>query len=280
MSALSGSITLNNLTIPGTHDSCCDGNGSGAAFAKTQGLGITDQLFGLGIRFLDIRCNGLQGTASQLGIYHDKYYQNLRLEDVLNQCRAFLSQHPGETLIMRLRNESAGGQALAREEFKRRVNYYFNELGFRSLFWLNPNSASTWPTLSAARGRIVLLNDFDDSNEWQQITWGSDTWFRTQDNYQYGNPDDRVGLAAKAKAIVAQFDQAFLNPGAQQMYVNFTSFAGHLGIPYTNAEHLMPGVRAYLSARTSQRARFGIVPMDFPDAYSDIPTMLVQKNFV
>lgn len=271
MGRLDGSLSLLDLTVPGTHDSCCQNPWYGTEWSHTQNWGIPQQLQE-GVRFLDIRCNGLQGAPDELGIYHSDAYQHIRLQDVLDQCRAFLAAHPGETLLMRLRNERAGGQALDDQEFQRRVDHYLDGLGYRGLFHFYG-----WPTLGAARGKVVLLADF--ANPWGLIDWssGQNAWFDTQDVWQTGGTDP---LGDKGRYVVAQFDKAFSNPGYPRMFVNFLSYAGGYW-PRTSSQAVMDrAVYPYLSTRTGQRARFGIVPMDFPDFHVNVLQMLIDKNFV
>ncbi|MFE3505642.1 phosphatidylinositol-specific phospholipase C [Kitasatospora sp. NPDC059160] len=271
MDRLDGSLSLLDLTVPGTHDSCCQNPWYGTEWSHTQNWGIPQQLQE-GVRFLDIRCNGLQGAPDELGIYHSDAYQHIRLQDVLDQCRAFLAAHPGETLLMRLRNERAGGQALDDQEFQRRVDHYLDALGYRGLFHLYG-----WPALGAARGKVVLLADF--ANPWGLIDWssGQNAWFDTQDVWQTGGTDP---LGDKGRYVVAQFDKAFASPGNPRMFVNFLSYAGGYW-PRNSSQAVMDrAVYPYLSARTRQRARFGIVPMDFPDLHVNVLQMLVDKNFV
>ncbi|MFI8456102.1 phosphatidylinositol-specific phospholipase C [Kitasatospora sp. NPDC085464] len=271
MGRLNGSLSLLDLTIPGTHDSCCENPAYGTEWSHTQNWGIPQQLEE-GVRFLDIRCNGLQGAPDELGIYHSDAYQHLRLQDVLDRCRSFLQAHPGETVVMRLRNERAGGQALGDDEFMRRVNHYFDALGYRSLFHFYG-----WPTLDAARGKVVLLADF--ANPWGLINWssGQNEYFDTQDAWQIGGLDP---LGTKGRYVVAQFDKAFGNPSYPKMFVNFLSYAGGYW-PKTSSQSIMDrSVYPYLNARTQQRARFGIVPMDFPDFHVNVLHMLIDKNVV
>ncbi|MFF4919996.1 phosphatidylinositol-specific phospholipase C [Kitasatospora sp. NPDC001261] len=271
MSRLNGSTSLLDLTIPGTHDSCCENPAYGTEWSHTQNWGLPQQLTE-GVRFLDIRCNGLQGAPDELGIYHSDNYQHIRLQDVLDQCRSFLRSHPGETVLMRLRNERAGGQALDDTEFMRRINHYLDGLGYRDLFHFYG-----WPTLATARGKVVLIADF--TNPWGLIDWssGENGYFDTQDLWQTGGTDP---LGTKGQRIVAQFDKAFLNPGYSKMFVNFLSYAGGYW-PKTSSQTLMDrSIYPYLNARTQQRARFGIVPMDFPDFHVNVLQMLIDKNFI
>ncbi|MFJ5884699.1 phosphatidylinositol-specific phospholipase C [Kitasatospora cineracea] len=270
MGRLDAARPLLGLTVPGTHDSCCTDPAHGTEWSHTQNWGVPEQLT-QGVRFLDIRCNGLQGTADELGIYHSDAYQYVRLQDVLDQCRAFLTAHQGETVVMRLRNENAGGQALDPAEFRRRVGHYLDDLGYRPLFHL-----SGWPTLGTARSRIVLVADF--ANDWDVIQWssGSNAYFRTQDLWQ---TDQLFPLRVKGRAITQQFDTAAADPASPQMYVNFLSYAGGYW-PKSAEQTLMDqSVYPYLTAHAARPARYGIVPMDFPDFHVNVLHLLIDQNF-
>ncbi|MEV7213504.1 phosphatidylinositol diacylglycerol-lyase [Kitasatospora cineracea] len=253
MGRLDAARPLLGLTVPGTHDSCCTDPAHGTEWSHTQNWGVPEQLT-QGVRFLDIRCNGLQGTA-----------------DELDQCRAFLTAHRGETVVMRLRNENEGGQALDPAEFRRRVGHYLDDLGYRPLFHL-----SGWPTLGTARGRIVLVADF--ANDWDVIQWssGSNAYFRTQDLWQ---TDQLFPLRVKGRAITQQFDTAAADPASPQMYVNFLSYAGGYW-PKSAEQTLMDqSVYPYLTAHAARPARYGIVPMDFPDFHVNVLHLLIDQNF-
>ncbi len=265
MGQLPSGLSVTRLTIPGTHNTCAT---SGIPAAKCQDWDLLTQLNN-GIRFLDIRLNGLQGSSNEMGVYHANVYMKKRFQDVLNDCDYFLRSNPAEVVIMRIKNENAGGQALGAEEFRRRFNWHLDDpsMRFRPLFWTNP----TWPTLGQARGRVVLLTDFD--HDWATLRWGSDHC-DIQDAYNV--PDD-----AKRKAIVDQFDDAWWRPDIPQMFINFTSTAkGPIPDPSIGAKKIFPSVYAYLEPRKAERARFGIVPMDFPNYRLDILNLLINKNFV
>lgn len=275
MSYLDPNLSLLGMTIPGTHDTCCTNPANGTEWSHTQNWGLPQQL-NEGVRFVDIRCNGLEGTTSEMGIYHSSYYQGIRLQDVLDQCQAFLSAQPTETIVMRLKNENAGGQALSDAEFQRRFTYYMDTLGYRGLFHMYG-----WPTLGQAAGKIVLLANFAFPASWNLIGWAdSANWqFNVQDTYT------GVSTGTKGGLITQQFDAAYSNPAPTTMYVNFLSLAPSvndgLQFPKYLEQTLMDNsIYPYLNARTGQRARFGIVPMDFPDFHVNVLEMLIDKNFV
>ncbi|WDN56294.1 phosphatidylinositol-specific phospholipase C [Streptomyces clavuligerus] len=264
MGSLSSSLPITSLTIPGTHNTCST---RGGFVAKCQDWDLPTQL-GNGIRFLDIRLNGLAGTANEMGLYHSDIYMNKRYQDVLSDCRNFLSSNPGEVIIMRIKNEYSGGNKLNTEEFKRRFNWHLDDpsMGFRSLFRTNPS----WLTLGQARGKVVLLTDF--THDWDTLRWSNHCDIQDQ----YNVPDD-----TKRNAIVAHFDKAFYDQSTSKMFINFTSTAkGPIPNPSVGAGKIFPSVYAYLDPRRHQRARFGIVPMDFPNYRTDILDLLINKNFI
>ncbi|WP_329012307.1 phosphatidylinositol-specific phospholipase C [Streptomyces sp. NBC_00690] len=272
MSSLPDSRSLTRMTIPGTHDTCSNNANNGTMWAKCHNWSIWDQLE-RGIRFVDIRLNGLQGTANEMGVYHGSWYQDIRYQDVLNACDNHLRNNPREVIIMRVKNENAGGQALGAAEFRRRFNFYLDHpsMNFRPRFWTNPS----WPTLGQARGKIVLVADF--ANPWTVLQWSSgwNSFFRTQDIWD-GNGQ---GIQFKRDKIIEWFDHAYFNQNAAEMYVNHTSYANGVW-PSTNASNIFPTVRYYLDQRKTQRINFGIVPMDFPDYDTEVLRLLIDKNFI
>ncbi|MFE5586146.1 phosphatidylinositol-specific phospholipase C [Kitasatospora sp. NPDC056531] len=274
MAGLPDSLSLTQLTIPGTHDSCCVDPTNGTEWAHTQNWGVTQQLQ-RGIRFLDIRLQRFplndRETKNWLGVFHDRFPQGSTLRTVLDECRAFFKQSPREALVMRIKNENAGSNPIDGVEFLRRMQYHLDGFGYRNLFWTAPR----WPRLGEARGKIVLLADFDTSSDssWDVMHWGNSDLMNIQDQYQ------DVGTDGKARAIVNQFDQAWWNQNSPKMYINFTSYAGGKW-PKLNADSIMPPVLDYLYARRNEAVHFGIVPMDFPDFHTNVLDLLVAKNFI
>lgn len=101
MTQIADDTPLCRLSIPGTHD-------SGARYSiadvagKCQTLSIADQLE-IGVRFFDIR---LQLVGDRLRIVHSFVDQKQTFDEVLSDMLAFLEAHPGEVLLVSLKQDS------------------------------------------------------------------------------------------------------------------------------------------------------------------------------
>ncbi|MVT43897.1 phosphatidylinositol-specific phospholipase C domain-containing protein [Chitinophaga oryziterrae] len=271
MTSLPDNSSLAALSIPGTHD-------SGARFepvsgtAKCQNLTIAEQLEA-GIRFLDIRCRHI-GDA--FAIHHGSIYQNQNFNDVMLTCTAFLNNHPGECIVMCVKEEydATNNTRTFEQTFDAYVQTY-------SSYW---SLGATIPSLGQVRGKIVLLRRFGaaatpkgiDATAWADNTTftisNSNASLRVQD--QYVVPDN----TAKWNNISALLNEAkTLNPAV--LYVNFTSGYKSLifSIPSitTVSNSINPSVTTYFTSNT--HGRFGIIPMDF--AESARATLIYNTNF-
>jgi len=108
MMRIDGSLKLNQINIPGSHDSGTFGikNLLGDPTAKTQDKTILGQLQS-GVRYLDIRLGWDYFNDITNIIHGDKisFDCNLTLESVFKDCTDFLSFHRNETVIVSLKNE-------------------------------------------------------------------------------------------------------------------------------------------------------------------------------
>jgi len=256
MTPLDGTLPVSQFSIPGTHD-------SGALVepisgtAKCQNLGIADQLTA-GVRFLDIRCRHINDAFA---IHHGQVYQNMNFTDVLNATIGFLNANPGETVIMSVK-----------EEYNPSGNTRSFEATFDSYVAQNPskwNLGSAIPTLTQARGKIVLFRRFGasatpkgiDASNWpDNTTFSSGGTLRVQDRYNVSNNND------KWNQILQVLNEArYGGPGT--LYVNFssgtTSIFGIPNIP-TVSNNINPRISTFFSSNTS--GRFGSILMDFADA--------------
>ncbi|MFE3194988.1 phosphatidylinositol-specific phospholipase C [Nocardia sp. NPDC059240] len=285
MSALPDATSMLRLTIPGTHDSCCTSAANGTEWAHTQNWSLPDQ-FAHGIRFLDMRCNGLQDhTADSFGIYHAQFYQGITFDTVLDQCRTFLTRNPGEVLIMRVKKEDGTNNDVG-ANFEKIFDGYLDTKGYRPLFFLD----NRIPTLGEARGRIILIAQFTNSLGCLQWPSGDNGVF-TSDHFYLQDRYKDSGLAGltsgtsnfgssggdKFNYVSACLDRAAADPANTLQYINFTSFADSAW-PKDNAAAIMPKVSAYLTAHRTTPAHYGIIPMDFPDQYPEVLNLLLDKN--
>lgn len=171
MSHLDDNKFLDELSIPGTHDSgtCSVDNDTEpqSSQVKCQQDYIPTQLLE-GIRYFDIRL----GKGNDPGICHGDFYlfkkdgNFLHLSDVIGYFKTFLSENPREALIMLASrgNDEATDDSVT--------------TAFAKVMADNPDlfyTSSHVPTLGEVRGKIVLLRRFRlDGNSVDGHTWGLD----------------------------------------------------------------------------------------------------------
>lgn len=159
MKELDGELPLNQIVLPGSHDSATQ-YVQLAFFSKCQALSIEEQLEA-GCRYLDIRL-GVDGHNDTFKLMHgftncrtspfnpvDKLY----LDDLLDDCYAFLKKHPTETVVFAVKQEH-GKDSVA--VFESMLNSYIRE---DADMWLLTDSI---PTLDEARGKLVLMRRYED----------------------------------------------------------------------------------------------------------------------
>lgn len=171
MSHVDDSKFLDELSIPGTHDSgtCSVDNDTEpqTSQVKCQQDYIPTQLLE-GIRYFDIRL----GKGDDPGIDHGGFYlfkkdgNFLHLSDVIGYFKTFLNENPKEALIMLVSrgNDEATDEGIT--------------TAFAKVLDENPDlfyTSSRVPTLGEVRGKIVLLRRFRlAGNSVSGHTWGLD----------------------------------------------------------------------------------------------------------
>jgi 1-phosphatidylinositol phosphodiesterase len=117
--SVSKSVSLANLTLPGTHDSAATKNLGLPGSADAQHMSLKDQL-NSGVRFLDLRFKlepakydrqGRQIAPEHLQVYHGISRQPLSGEEALRTVSDFLRDHPGEAMVVSIKNEGDTGGA-------------------------------------------------------------------------------------------------------------------------------------------------------------------------
>ena len=247
MAALPDDAMLNEIILPGTHD-------SGSKYVqlgfvtKCQSLTIGEQL-DAGYRYLDIR---LCVAGDRMKLTHSftncktKALGNdvLYLDTVLEQCYAFLKAHPSETVVFAVKQEY-GDDDLA--DFEALLNSYVEK---NPEYWLN---SDTLPTVGEARGKLVLMRRYDDAANIGEasgipLLWTNQDGFDdvsknteendngsytlwVQDRYEYDAADKWNAFTEGLKA-----------PDENSVSISFLSTKGtfEFGHPYKFAKELNP----------------------------------------
>ncbi|MFJ6478546.1 phosphatidylinositol-specific phospholipase C [Streptomyces sp. NPDC091682] len=252
MAGLGDSTVLQRMTIPGTHDS---GATKGGLYVACQNTSIAQQLDS-GIRFLDVRC---RVTGGSFAIHHAAFFQDLMFGDVLVACWNFLAAHPGETVLMRVKQEYSGESDTT---FRAVFDDYLDNRGWRPLFRIS----DTLPTLGQARGKVVLLAD---NGGLPGLRYGDGNVFDIQDDYN-------TEPFAKRGRIENHFRKAVQQPG--KLFVNYVSTAAYMP-PRWNSDRLNPQVHSFVDGgELAGRTGLGVVPMDFPNTRSGLVASLIGHN--
>lgn len=272
MEMVPGNVNLTHLSLPGSHNACARYERFGKT-AKCQTLTISEQLEA-GIRFLDVRCRHIDNKFS---IHHGIVYQRLDFDAVMHACTQFLDRHPGECIIMSIKEEyrSANNTRSFEETFDAYAKRYADK------WYLSP----TIPTLQEARGKIVLLRRFTAKNEDMGIDatgWARNRTFtinngptqlRVQDEFLV--PRNRIKWS-NSNALLTE--ARTVNTDA--LYINFLSGykpRAFLRIPNIKKVSLAMGNNIIRFFTANQRGRFGIVAMDFADATK--ASLIISTNF-
>lgn len=273
---------LGGLSIPGTHDAGTQYVQLGF-FSKCQARSIGQQLED-GFRYLDIR---LAVSGDGLGLNHGfcvcrtgaaPWSGRLMLEDVLEECYAFLSAHPTETVIFAVKQEH-GDESTA--EFQRVLDRYIQADMER---WY---LGSELPSLGEARGRLVLLRRYDDeaglgTDAGIALVWPNQNGYddparafstegcavgsltlAVQDRYEYDEEE-------KWRAFCAEADDS------GGVVLRFLSTKGHMtfGHPYRYAKELNPRLLALCGSRDISP---GWTVIDFGNAR--LASAIYEQNF-
>lgn len=219
MAGLSDGLLLSRLSLPGSHDSQTASLTD--PWVRCQSAGLADQLRA-GIRVLDIRCRN--DFSSARGHYFSTWHSFLfpigTFDEVADLCKAFLAAHPTETIIMRIREEV--GPALSCSQSFSATFKWYRDVKYPGLF-AETGDGKTVPTLGQVRGKVVVLQDYDDSPFWgiRYITPGDNPPFYSQDDYVVAF--SKAGFEEKWSAIYRHLYATNAGDRAKTWYVNYLS---------------------------------------------------------
>ncbi|MBV9141737.1 MAG: phosphatidylinositol-specific phospholipase C [Pseudonocardiales bacterium] len=325
------------LSIPGTHNSCCVQGLLGGLFSdldrrlivaaqqvshkidsaalnkplgvgKTQELDLPDQL-NAGIRFLDIRFTHYQDN---LCVHHDVICTEKSYVDILTACFNFLRQHPSETILMSVANESRIDDALGKfapsqiscklpladttcpgkntrsfeDTFNAKTWECIEDLPLFYNFVAVPpgdKSVTTSPVLTSetilsdVRGRIVLLRRFDGSQGvgFDLSYWPEDQCFRgsTPPAYDIEDRYQNPGVDDKFDYIVDHIEKA-RSGDPNELYITFCNAVGLTARRYSNK--INPRLNDYLSELP--QGRIGIIVMDYFEEPRELVSNVIKQN--
>ena len=151
LSEINDKVYLSQLNIAGTHDSAT-AYVSMENQARCQDKTIAEQL-SMGVRFFDIRLtkkgNEFYLIHSLADCYSDKAKtKRLTFEEVLSDCKDFLSKNPAETVIVSIKQDRG---IINRWFFP---PFYDKYIKGDEKSWYLENKV---PTLGECRGKIVLM---------------------------------------------------------------------------------------------------------------------------
>ncbi len=284
MAELEDDKRLNELVLPGTHDSATQYVQLGY-FSKCQALSIREQLEA-GFRYLDIR---LGFSDRELKLMHGfvncktgsmPWSGTLYLKELLEQCYDFLEAHPSEAVAFVVKHEhgdepSAMVASALSKLIRENPEYWY--------------AGTEIPTLAEARGKLVLFRRYGDRSITDDLTvdgipmfWAEqgDSQDSTLHTEQVREPgfrlwvQDRYAYETEEKwnAFLAGLREPEILP--EDLSLNFLSTKGsaRFGHPYSYAMEL----NQRLLELPSQQLR-GWVIVDFADAL--LASHIWQANF-
>ncbi|MBK3496392.1 phosphatidylinositol-specific phospholipase C domain-containing protein [Viridibacillus sp. YIM B01967] len=249
MDAIDDKARLSELSIPGTHDSMAYKTSVPATdHVYTQSMSLKTQL-NSGIRYLDIRCRYTEGSFA---IHHGDYYLDAMFGDVLNEVTNFLSQHPSETILMRIKQEKS---AVSNQLFNETLRKYMDR--YPEYFWDSQNGKITNPSLGEMRGKIVILRNVAGSN----IGIDYAHQFNIQDKFHLNTNWD---LYDKWLTVKEQLKKANGSNGNQTKFINYLSGSGGSYPYFVASGHSSPGTAA-------PRLATGLTTPGWENSYPDFP---------
>ena len=264
MAALEDDRAINELSIPGTHDSGATHSIADVA-GKCQSLSIEDQLY-IGVRFLDIR---LQLVGDDLNIVHSFVDQRTDFEDTLEEIVEFIEENPSEFLFISIKEDAdpknpKGSFATLLEEELREYDIISEDKALPK-------------TVGEARGKIYIISRYRGSTMGIPAYegWADSASFTlgelyVQDNYKVENADVKI---ADIEAAMAVADSC-----TQGLVLNFTSCYLTSGFPPTYAATPAKTINPWLVDRLNLESRpQGVLVCDF--ITSEISKAIWEVNF-
>lgn len=263
MQKVNDDFLINELSIPGTHD-------SGALHSifdvsgKCQDINIKTQL-NIGVRFFDLR---LQLVNDEFKIVHSFVDQNLSFTSVMKDLSSFIRSNSSEFLIISLKKEESdvNSSKSFKDALLDELTNYDDVLCFDSLL---PK------TLKEARGKIYIIDRYDLSvgisaySGWVDSSTFTINDLYVQDNYRIDNID------IKKQDILSTIKYSKENN--DKLVLNFTSCYLDYGFPPTYAGTSSRLINPWLKEQIKDtNDNLGIIVADFID--KELAESIYKRN--
>lgn len=264
MAQLEDERAINELSLPGTHD-------SGALYSiadvagKCQSLSIEDQLY-IGVRFLDIR---LQLVEDDFRIVHSFVDQRTDFDDTLEDIVEFIEENPTEFLFVSIKEDADA----------KRPEGSFSTLLEKELreYDIISKDRALPKTVGEARGKIYIISRYADStigipayDGWADSTSFTLGEIYVQDNYKVDSSDVKIADIERTMALADLCQHGLV--------LNFTSCYLTSGFPPTYAATPAKDINPWLIERLSKEQRpQGVIVCDF--ITSEISKAIWEVNF-
>ena len=263
MQKVNDDFLINELSIPGTHD-------SGALHSifdvsgKCQDINIKTQL-NIGVRFFDLR---LQLVNDEFKIVHSFVDQNLSFTSVMKDLSSFIRSNSSEFLIISLKKEESdvNSNKSFKDALLDELTNYDDVLCFDSLL---PK------TLKEARGKIYIIDRYDLSvgisaySGWVDSSTFTINDLYVQDNYRIDNID------IKKQDILSTIKYSKENN--DKLVLNFTSCYLDYGFPPTYAGTSARLINPWLKEQIKDtNDNLGIIVADFID--KELAESIYKRN--
>jgi len=286
MKNIYGKLTLNQINIPGTHDSGTFGITDilQKNIGRTQDKTIVQQLQ-MGVRYLDIRL-GWNESKNNVHIVHgddcisafglDEDKNPLYLEKVLYYCSSFLRDHKNETIIVHLTIE---GQCFENRSDKKLIRGYIVDKVNKTIK-ANSNICFTenrLPTLNEVRKRIVIATREKDLPGVYIPIHSTTSGFesRIQDDFDIDNEQEKWSKINNNITKQKQINQGD-SSGSRVLAINFMNIQNKN--PFSSK---IKDVSAKLNSRLIKEQlpngkQYGWIIADY--IYADLARYIFQTN--
>ncbi|MFB2876255.1 phosphatidylinositol-specific phospholipase C domain-containing protein [Floridanema aerugineum] len=181
---------LNEIIIPGTHDSGCYQFHS--VSIKTQSKPIYQQLEA-GVRYFDLRFACLEvGYCIHHGL---ALSLETTLTSIIGLFKIFLETHPKEIVILHITHY----QNFNKNDYEKFLSEICYSLG--SFMAKRPVDSNNLPTIKEmvdANQRVIISSDYKDTpNKYKHLIWDDIESPYNEEVYMTGNPDNIVNYLSK-----------------------------------------------------------------------------------